>query len=319
MVPQARFQDTYTRLKLSYASRITQTWREVTDPTKHVFEDLGIAAWLIEVWQDMYGIEPEAGSEAKAEQARRGGFAGFVDVGCGNGLLVALLSWEGYNGWGFDVRRRRSWEEYECDERVQGRLQERILTPAVFPSQPEDSTQTPTHDGIFTLGTFIVSNHADELTPWTPLLASLSHSPFLAIPCCSHSLTGARTRFPPQKKPHDDKDATRNPSAYQTLCDYTERLTTSVGYTARREHLRIPSTRNVGILGLPSFFTWAKDDGGEGGSCAESGLVDVEKRLETIRGVVEREVTGLSVANVGREWWARVEKLTKGKGTGSGH
>lgn len=34
LVPQARFQNTYTRLKLIYAKGLTSDWREATDPTK---------------------------------------------------------------------------------------------------------------------------------------------------------------------------------------------------------------------------------------------------------------------------------------------
>ena len=58
-------------------------WQESTDATKHVFEDVAIAAWLVVYWARVYA---HAGGKPPG---------GFVDVGCGNGLLyVALLSIE---------------------------------------------------------------------------------------------------------------------------------------------------------------------------------------------------------------------------------
>lgn len=36
----------------------------------------------------------------------------FVDMGCGNGLLVHILNSEGYNGVGLDVRSRKMWAQY---------------------------------------------------------------------------------------------------------------------------------------------------------------------------------------------------------------
>lgn len=36
----------------------------------------------------------------------------FVDLGCGNGLLVYILNSEGHKGVGFDIRRRKIWDTY---------------------------------------------------------------------------------------------------------------------------------------------------------------------------------------------------------------
>lgn len=36
----------------------------------------------------------------------------FVDMGCGNGLLVHILNSEGYEGVGLDVRSRKMWAQY---------------------------------------------------------------------------------------------------------------------------------------------------------------------------------------------------------------
>ncbi|KAI4761715.1 DUF1613-domain-containing protein [Aureobasidium sp. EXF-3400] len=303
VVPQKTFQETYARLKSTYARSLIDGWAEVTDPAKHVFEDLGIASFLIELWKVMYDCDTAADDSIKIDQPGKGHqkppFPGFVDIGCGNGLLVNILIKEGFSGWGFDARHRKSWETFAPD--VQSKLAEGILVPEVL--NPQDSTETDDevadvvdkleavdllrdrdfHNGRFKKGTFIVSNHADELTPWTPLLAYLNDSPFIAIPCCSHNLAGARWRAPISKAAkekaaaqrrqessvkennntdqlHDNQAAetgslkrpagTKNvQSAYGSLCDYVSGLANDVGFIVETEILRIPSTRNICILG----------------------------------------------------------------------
>lgn len=207
IIPQKRFQDTYTRLKHKYAKQLIANWREQTAVGKSVFEDLGIAAFLIELWNDEYG-------SAKGNNGNDRHFPGFVDLACGNGCLVLILRSEGYDGWGFDARSRKTWEAFPPF--IQDSLKEMILVPSILGLQacPEDAnTQNndlssrhadghhsrplpAVHNGIFPPGTFLISNHADELTPWTPLLAYLINSPFIAIPCCSHTLDGSKYRYP---------------------------------------------------------------------------------------------------------------------------
>ncbi|KAM0333036.1 hypothetical protein ACHAQA_001693 [Verticillium albo-atrum] len=232
VIPQARFQDRYSALKLKYASELVQSWAEVTDPVKHVFEDLGIAAFLIELWADMYKDQP---------------FPGFVDIGCGNGLLVYILLLEGYAGWGFDARERKSWATYGKPATGQENVLQRLVllpTHAAAGGEAADEAEKDLlHDGSFPKGTFIISNHADELTPWTPILATLSESPFIAIPCCSHDLGGAKYRAPPPR------DKTKSTSAYSSLVDWVARIAEDCGWTVETEMLRIPSTRNTALLG----------------------------------------------------------------------
>ena len=150
LVPQARVQDTYTELKRKHAKRLCDAWVEKTEPSKHVFEDLGIAAFLIELWRDMYelpsivaaeggrgrqkkkgvvgmigvgvgGWKIKGGSDGggsgdkkdhggEGEDGKKVPFPGFVDIGCGNGVLVDVLIREGFKGWGFDARRRKTWD-----------------------------------------------------------------------------------------------------------------------------------------------------------------------------------------------------------------
>ncbi|KAI1098934.1 DUF1613-domain-containing protein [Jackrogersella minutella] len=243
IIPQASVQTTYARLKDKHARRLIDTWAEVTDPTKHVFEDLGIAAFLIELWAQMY---------------ENSSFPGFVDIGCGNGLLVHILQEEGYSGWGFDARKRKSWDNYS--NTISGRaepkesLRQHVLLPSIIDhdSNKEEASgetvsdidsSTIIHDGLFPKGTFIISNHADELTPWTPILATLSDCPFIMIPCCSHDLTGARFRAPAPKAQN------KSPSAYSSLVEWVTRIATDCGWELETEMLRIPSTRNTGLVG----------------------------------------------------------------------
>lgn len=242
IIPQASVQNTYAQLKAKFARPMIEAWVEDTDPGKHVFEDLGIAAFLIELWAEMY--------EGKD-------FPGFVDIGCGNGLLVHILLEEGYQGWGFDARARKSWAIYGSKAREN--LHQFVLIPSIIQSEDlakstttnlnsslvtnSNSQKSNIHNGLFPSGTFIISNHADELTPWTPILANLSQSPFMAIPCCSHALTGARFRAPPSKKTGASN------SAYASLVDWVSKIGEKCGWKVETEMLRIPSTRNTALIG----------------------------------------------------------------------
>lgn len=248
VVQKTKFQDKYTELKNKYARPLVQNWHEVTDPTKHVFEDLGIASFLIELWGDIYKDKE---------------FPGFVDIGCGNGLLVHILREEGYAGWGFDARERRSWTHYNSSSSnsPSGKsLQRLVLLPSVIPrraaEEEEQNAISPedVHDGVFPPGTFIISNHADELTPWTPIIAAISQCPFITIPCCSHNLTGDRYRAPPPR------DKTKPKSTFASLVDWVTHIAEDCGWEVETEMLRIPSTRNTGLVGRRQTETLDLDD-----------------------------------------------------------
>ncbi|KAK5142177.1 tRNA(Ser) Um(44) 2'-O-methyltransferase [Rachicladosporium monterosium] len=363
LIPQKRYQDTYTRLKTKYGRQLAEQWIEVTDPGKHVFEDLGIAAFLVEVWRDMYVLPGEA-IEGKGGGGGRVEFPGFVDIGCGNGVLTYILLSEGYPGWGFDARKRKTWSIFPAE--IQEHLQQRLLVPEIFQSSKraqETNDDSSWHDGIFrdAPGSFIISNHADELTAWTPLLAYLNNASFIAIPCCSHDLAGSRFRAPlgtkagkantrttpgigdrtPERLPqqqHQDpitespaaitksavkpakqqaaesgslartREQKKMPSAYSSLCSYVRSLAQDVGFEVEEEVLRIPSTRNLCIVGRRR----AEDISGSVAGAEEEFAVRRERAVR----IVEREM-GRSVEVVGGEWIARAEGL--GRKPGSGH
>lgn len=330
IIPQKRYQDTYTRLKAKYGKQLSETWVEVTDPGKHVFEDIGIAAYLIELWRDMYR-DPATESDERGKPAP---FPGFVDIGCGNGVLVYILLGEGYAGEGFDARERKTWSIFP--RHVQQRLKRRLLVPEIFHTENEDGEgQYERHCGVFPAKTFIISNHADELTTWTPLLAFLNESPFIAIPCCSHDLSGARFRAPvstkstrlsttrlPQQastvpgsvgKQSDtlNKQAAETgslkrteaqkkmPSAYSSLCSYVASLAEDLGFVAEKDVLRIPSTRNHCIIGR----TRRRD--------CEGRVGDKQKVID----LIEQELA-TSIHQAGAEWMSRAARLAKKPGSG---
>lgn len=378
MVPQQRFQETYARLKAKYAKKLIQDWVEETDPSKHVFEDLGIAAFLIELWADMYDCGGETGSQgetdssgetaARETRSSKPKFPGFVDIGCGNGLLISILAQEGYRGWGFDARKRRTWQTFPPE--VRDSVKEMVLVPGVFEASDDtldDGKQDVLQDRAFHSGIFdsvsqdgrseppfIVSNHADELTPWTPLLAYLNGSSFIAIPCCSHNLAGARFRAGSQKT-YNDRDADKEkqkeqgsqnelrnhqaaetgslkkppaakkmPSAYASLCDYVSGLANEVGFTVEKEMLRIPSTRNACILGRFTRQTNDTVSHTQAGPDMTALSLHDEDTLEDdpqakrdhVRGILARELN-MPVDIIRRDWIIRARQIA-GK-TGEGH
>ncbi|KAJ0424319.1 hypothetical protein BJY00DRAFT_260372 [Aspergillus carlsbadensis] len=369
VIPRHRVQDTYSRLKTKYAADLCSRWVESTEPSKHVFEDLGVAAFLIELWRDMYGCVPvdEGQGSSTTESGRDDGvgsierdsdlssnseFPGFVDIACGNGVLVYILLQEGYPGWGFDARRRKTWSIFPAS--VQEKLREEIYIPKPFadelsslqgvnlPGLKDIKTHSATPP-TFPRTTFIISNHADELTLWTPLLAAILNpahpQPFLAIPCCSHSLSGARYRYPPrsgstskekqsttESKIGEDShsgpnsgdlkalratklaastpgSAAFNKSSYGTLTEKLVSVAAEVGYGVEKTLLRIPSTRNIGVLGR------VVAGGGEG----------EEEVLDRVSEIVARDCIregGLNLA--ARAWVERAVRLTAGGGGGGG-
>ena len=313
LIPRPTLQDTYLSLKAAHSHRLVTSWAESTDPRKHVFEDLLIAAFLIEWWGRIY-YRPE-------EQLEGGGggrrpWVGFVDVGCGNGVLVDVLRREGWCGWGFDARRRKSWEvlmPHASSTTVEEPwLKEMLLIPSLLLPSDGDSDNgcgsngdlkgVTTHNGIFPPHTFLISNHSDQLTGWAPLLAALSNCPFIAIPCCSYNLSGDKFRAPaPSSSPSTSTPPQTAPkpsggSAYAALCAWTENLAERTGWVVEKEVLRIPSTRNIAILGRKRMVLEEEEEEGEG----------VEERVRRVL----REEGG------GAGWVEKCIGLVKGGGGG---
>ncbi|KAI3479688.1 hypothetical protein L1887_58253 [Cichorium endivia] len=224
IVARTLYQDTYLELKSRYASHLIAAWAEATDPTKHVFEEMGIAAFLIALWRQLYASEQHADEN---EEWKRG--VKFVDVGCGNGLLTYILSREGFKGVGLDLRARKSWTQYRNDG---AELHEWTFNPA-------DLIHTPASD--VWQGAFLIGNHADELTPWLPVLAThYGCRGFINLPCCYFGLDGTRD-FPLLLR----GVVPRN----EQYLAYVSHVHQQFGWHVELEPLRIPSTKNWCFVG----------------------------------------------------------------------
>ncbi|KAJ1943475.1 tRNA(Ser) Um(44) 2'-O-methyltransferase [Linderina macrospora] len=194
----------YQELKSKYADYWVKNWPEQTDPRKFVFEDIAIASWIICLWTQ------ESGNASPT----------FVDLGCGNGLLVSLLAAEGYKGHGIDQCSRKVWSAFgpTTDLRVS------TLEPFDYTTDAD----------------WIIGNHADELVPWIPLIAAKSaKTKFAVIPCCPHDLSGKKMNFA----------TVAGQSKYHAYVEHISGIMGTCGFVAEKEFLRIPSTKNVALVG----------------------------------------------------------------------
>jgi hypothetical protein len=157
------FTRNYRRLKEKYI-RWVDEWEESTDPQKFVFEDIGIAAFLLSLWEN----------ERKETNSEK--MQSFVDLGTGNGFLVYLLTSEGYPGKGIDIRKRKIWDKFSHVV-----LREEPIHPETFVAEED----------------WIIANHSDELTPWVPLIASRNNRRYFVLPCCEWDFD---KRFTQKKK-----------------------------------------------------------------------------------------------------------------------
>ncbi|KAJ7632477.1 hypothetical protein FB45DRAFT_831644 [Roridomyces roridus] len=255
LVPRDAYQDLYLVMRDRF-NHLVDTWVESTDPRKHVYEDIAIATFLILLWKDTYpALDVPAVPEDEPWRAWGRPTGGFLDFGCGNGLLTHLLLSCGYTGRGIDLRARQSWETYP--PHTQSHLSVDAFDPCVLASDAEPSVYTA-H------GQFIIANHADELTPWTPLLATRAQaSGFLSIPCCAWAFDAkfersARAKGGASLVPSGDDTAlaaTLNLGADGITSGYAQyriwlaRLTEYCGWEIECEVLRIPSTRNWALVG----------------------------------------------------------------------
>jgi len=221
------------------------------------------------LWKDTYGPEtiapdPPVGASADVEPWRRWPRppGGFVDLGCGNGLLTHILISEGYTGHGFDLRARTSWTHYPPS--TQSHLVVRALDPTGSSSSSSSGGSAEAEaDLLLPAGCFLIGNHADELTPWVPLLATRFHaSGYLSIPCCAWALDARfdRARDVPlcavdaatlnlgAGEGGEGGEGSVN-SSYALYRVWLAALSVHCGWAVEVEVLRIPSTRNWAIVG----------------------------------------------------------------------
>ncbi|TRY70144.1 hypothetical protein TCAL_10016 [Tigriopus californicus] len=192
LVDLAKYRDKYCQLKDKHAPNI--------------IKDLALAAYIILLWEQ---------DDLPKEQIR------FMDLGCGNGLLVYILTVEGYDGTGVDIRQRKIWDSFKPKVDLQ-----------VSTVHPSATTTFPKY-------TWLIGNHSDELTPWIPVMAALtSHQTrFFVLPCCPFEFHRKFVR--------------RNPKAsiYRDYLDYVKEVGEKCGFVMEEDRLKIPSTKRICFIG----------------------------------------------------------------------
>ena len=156
------------------------------------------------------------------------------------------------------------------------------------PGQKKEAGQTSPHLRI-PHGVFVIGNHADELTPYIPILSNVcGASGYLNIPCCPWDLDQKFTRANSGQYPlpmHDIEGADsldetsvgvetgdavdgsdqwieslnlggdgKFTSSYSAYRIWLARLTSWCGWEVETEVLRIPSTRNWALVGEAAKF-----------------------------------------------------------------
>ncbi|CAD0196941.1 unnamed protein product [Chrysodeixis includens] len=202
LISLSKYYEKYNELKMKYGKEMVKIWPECTDPQKFVYEDVAIASYLLVLW--------EADTTKKVKT--------FVDLGCGNGLLVYILTQEGHNGLGLDVRKRNIWNMYPPNVV----LQERTI-------RPSDSYLFPEMD-------YVIGNHSDELSPWIPVIAARSSYKcnFFLLPCCAYDFDGSK---------YQRQNAFQ--SQYSDYLDFLQWVCKDLGFKVDIDRLKIPSTKRI--------------------------------------------------------------------------
>ncbi|KAJ1979844.1 ATP-binding cassette transporter snq2 [Dimargaris xerosporica] len=215
LVTKDQYLAMYRQMKADYGATWVSVWPEKTDAAKFIYEDIGIASWLLCLWQ-----------QRMPSTAQNTGARTFMDLGCGNGFLVHLLASKGYHGWGLDQADRKVWQMYGPGTH--------LIAETLYPM----AARYPDTE-------WFIGNHADELVPWIPIIAARSHyhAKIVVIPCCLYELSG-------EKYNHTQPGRTR----YQVYLDYIAQIMEICGFIVEREQLRIPSTKNIALVGRQRTF-----------------------------------------------------------------
>ncbi|CAF4938525.1 unnamed protein product [Pieris macdunnoughi] len=201
LISSDKFYDKYNELKIKYGKELVKIWPECTDPSKFVYEDISIATYLLLLWGNTSNTT-------------------FVDVGCGNGLLVYILTMEGGIGLGVDIRKRGIWDMYPNNIK----LEEKTITPANI----KDLSKYE----------WIIGNHSDELTPWIPVIAAQGYNnKFFLLPCCAFNLNGTK---------YKRRDSSK--SQYGDYLEYIKSLCEDFGFDVKLDRLKIPSTKRICLV-----------------------------------------------------------------------
>ncbi|XP_031629782.1 probable tRNA (uracil-O(2)-)-methyltransferase [Contarinia nasturtii] len=216
LINSSEYNELYNDLKAKYGENMVKIWPENTDPLKYVYEDVAIASYLILLWRD------------ECRRMNTNQLQSFVDLGCGNGLLVYILSSEGHQGYGIDVRKRGIWDLYPKTTVLK--------THAIVPS---DRSLFPDID-------WIIGNHSDELSPWIPVISARSSykSRYFLLPCCAFEFSGKKF----QRR-------CSTVSQYMDFLSYAQEISNVCGFKTQIDRLKIPSTKRICLIGSERIYT----------------------------------------------------------------
>lgn len=200
-----------------------------------MYEDVAIAAYLICLWTKLQpGIKPS-----------------FVDLGCGNGLLVYILNEEGYPGSGLDVRKRKIWDLYPKNVTLEVSVIILYLLLSIINFFSKEKTIIPSEESLCPEADWIIGNHSDELTPWIPVISlrSSHRTNFFLLPCCCYEFSG---------KKYSRIDTSK--SQYAEYLNYIEQVCVECGFQVEKDKLRIPSTKKTCLVSFGRSFPQNKHD-----------------------------------------------------------
>lgn len=210
------FNETYARLKEKYGKKLEEGWSESTDPKKFIYEDIAIASYLIVLWS-------QERNENGVEQLQS-----FVDLGCGNGLLVYILTQENHRGYGIDLRKRKIWSQFPPTTDLR------------------EIAVVPSDESLFADVDWVIGNHSDELSPWIPVISARSSftSRYFLLPCCAFEFSGAKFQR---------RDGTK--SQYLSFVDYLTTISEICGFSETKiDRLKIPSTKRICLVGTKRSY-----------------------------------------------------------------
>lgn len=209
LIDSEAYNNVYAELKEKYGKKLEENWNESTDPKKFIYEDIAIASYLIVLWK-------QERKEGEALQS-------FVDLGCGNGLLVYILSQEKHRGYGIDLRKRKIWDQFPPETDLR------------------EAAIVPSNESLFADVDWIIGNHSDELSPWVAVIAARSSfkSKYFLLPCCAFEFTGEK---------YQRKSGAK--SQYLSYIDYLMTISDACGFTETKlDRLKIPSTKRICLIG----------------------------------------------------------------------
>lgn len=208
LISSELYNEVYAELKEKYGKKLEESWEESTDPKKFIYEDIAIASYLISLWKN----------DRKGDNLQS-----FCDLGCGNGLLVFILSQEGHRGYGIDLRKRKIWDKFPAETDLR------------------ENAIVPSDQSLFTDVDWIIGNHSDELSPWISILAARSsfRSKYFLLPCCAFEFSGEK---------YQRKSGAK--SQYLSYIDYLMEISNVCGFAdTKLDRLKIPSTKRICLIG----------------------------------------------------------------------